>query len=215
MTTKDNDENEIVLHNKNGEIKLAQCIQVQKVEINNNIINCYKDIPIKFKNNNKTISAFLTNQGIIKRVSQIISCNRFRRVNLPNSELYVVMSGNRIMIKNRRTKIKTLDEYEFKINKLDYTHGKEFIEEFNLLSELNKLIELKEENEVYYAHYNKEQDENENNNTIIAEIKNNGEIILTKIKNKSKFITQEIKHYSNNNYFNINGSNKILPILQN
>ena len=59
------------------------------------------------------------------------------------------------------------------------------------------MIEFKEENEIYYAHFNKEQVENENNNTIVAEIRNNGEIILTKIKNKSKSITIEIEKCKN------------------
>ena len=57
------------------------------------------------------------------------------------------------------------------------------------------MIELKEENEIYYVHFNKEQVENENNITIVAEIRNNGEIILTKITNKSKSITIEIEKY--------------------
>ena len=118
IITTDNN-NEIILYNKNGEIKLAQCIQVDETVINTIIINFYKDIPIKCVNNNKTILAFLTDQGLIKKASQIINCNKLRKINLPNDEIYVMMSGNKIIVKNRRTKIKALDEYAIRINDLD------------------------------------------------------------------------------------------------
>ena len=69
---------------------IPQCINVQEVIIHNST-KSYEDLPVSFQVNNRNMNGFLTHNQILKRTSDIISCEKAKDKNyyLKNSSLKI------------------------------------------------------------------------------------------------------------------------------
>jgi hypothetical protein len=75
----DYNRNEAVIYTDQGRIFVPDCVIINKFKLLEKTEKCYKDFPITFKRNNKTIKAFLTQVKIIKLNSDEVSCQSLYR----------------------------------------------------------------------------------------------------------------------------------------
>ena len=86
--------NEAVIYTDQGRIFVPDCVIINKFKLLEKTEKCYKDFPITFKRNNKTIKAFLTQDKIIKLNSDEVSCQSlYRTCHLRSMKKVIVKIG--------------------------------------------------------------------------------------------------------------------------
>ena len=80
-----------------GTVYKVNCIPIYKIEVfletfsNKNKSLCFKEQPIKYIEDKFSRTGFLTQDGIIKSVSEIVACNRIiQYIQLPNLDKTIV-----------------------------------------------------------------------------------------------------------------------------
>ncbi|CAF1103479.1 unnamed protein product [Brachionus calyciflorus] len=91
------DGSRITLYTTMGTIYKVNCKTIKEMDIvletfsNKNSSLCFKDQPVKFTDENTTRTGFLSQDGIIKLVSDVVPCNRvIQYIQLPNVEKTIV-----------------------------------------------------------------------------------------------------------------------------
>ena len=67
--------NEAILYSDQGRIFVPKCIEIDEIDVVELTEKCYVDFPVKLNINNNTISAFLSQEKILKVTSKTTSCN--------------------------------------------------------------------------------------------------------------------------------------------
>ena len=112
-----------ILYSKNNTIIIPKCKSIKSIIIRENTDNCYRDIPITYKLENKTITGFLNNDNIIIRYSIIVDCsfNKDKLYFLTNGEI-LTQTGNKISY-NHKIKTKSLSDLNLKLSDLHLQHS--------------------------------------------------------------------------------------------
>ena len=86
---------EIIFYTIFGELYEPKCVRIDTVFLVSKTNKCFMDLPVKVTLNSKNISAFLTNNGIIKYGSETIECNNnlIRSFRLPGSKNLIIVKG--------------------------------------------------------------------------------------------------------------------------
>jgi hypothetical protein len=99
--------NEAILYSDDGKIYVPKCLDIQEIDILDNTKNCFKDFAVTFQYKNKTMSGFLTKEGIIKTTSKLVGCTNLKQtLFLRNSNRVMEKDQNRVSIKEAYDYIK-------------------------------------------------------------------------------------------------------------
>ena len=66
---------DIYLYTKFNQIYIPHCITIEEIKIPKNSSKCFRDLPIEFNIQEKFTKAFFTTNGIIRLVSEEVSCS--------------------------------------------------------------------------------------------------------------------------------------------
>lgn len=137
------DRKEMVIYNNKGELLVSKCVEINQIKLVSNPKECYYDAQINFIYKNITIKGFLTNNGILSRITSRRNCDTIRNIIPPNTNSYIQLINQKAILKQIAFKedIKLIP-YET-IKNIKFIHSKEIIDNFDLLSEVEM---LKEEN---------------------------------------------------------------------
>ena len=86
--------NEAVFYSDDGHIFVPQCYIINEITIINSTEECYKDIPIQFELNNKSLNAFLTQEKIVRLTSKTTNCKSNRQHIRFNSNKSIIKQNN-------------------------------------------------------------------------------------------------------------------------
>jgi hypothetical protein len=142
----DSNGNNLILYVKNGNVIVPQCIEINKINVPDDIRMCYDDIPISFKQNNKTeTKAFLRNTGIITKTSEETYCrNDPREWYFPEINKLVTLKAYRFTLESPKVFRTRITNKLSNITKLNIHHSNLVQEGFDTVKEImhyNQVIE--------------------------------------------------------------------------
>ena len=150
FTIHDAEGKEIVLYNKEGDIQIASCYKIKEVTLINNTINSYFDVPIELELGGKNVTAFLTDEGIIKMKSKQSIESRRRTITLPNREFKIILEGNRTYIKRIKNKVKINLENQEEIPENMYEHDIKQMESTDIIKIVDSITKWKEKDDKFF-----------------------------------------------------------------
>ena len=99
--------NEAVLYSSHNTILIPSCVDLTEIEVLEKTKICHQDIPFQFNNNNRTKSAFLSTDNIIRRTSKQMSCENFiQKVFLNDGHQVIINHGTKATIQSTKNLIK-------------------------------------------------------------------------------------------------------------
>ena len=122
--------NEAVIYSFEGRIYVPQCTIINQIKILNSTRQCYHDIPILIEFNNKTITAFLTQDKVIRLVSKTKPC-------INNKQIIHFEKSNQVLVKNGNS-ISMMNEPNFKVLEVNLQHFN--ISSINFMAKHDSLI---------------------------------------------------------------------------
>jgi len=122
--------NEAVIYSFEGRIYVPQCTIINQIKIVNSTRQCYHDIPILINFNNKTITAFLTQDKVIRLVSKTKPC-------INNKQIIHFEKSNQVLVKNGNS-ISIMNEPNFKVLEVNLQHFN--ISSINFMAKHDSLI---------------------------------------------------------------------------
>lgn len=140
--------NEAVLYSDQGRIFIPDCILINEINAIEETVNCFKDFPITFKIDNKTINAFLTNEKIIKSTSKLTDCkNNYQNLVLHESNRILIKSNNKVTIENNdKFKILNFNLLNINLTEINFNHDNRIITSLKLAEKIANLTTIKENN---------------------------------------------------------------------
>lgn len=139
----DREGNDLVLVNNEGVIFVPQCVAITDIEILEGN-RCFKDLAIRFRINDTLISAFLTVNNIISRVSKEEKCEISRKKYLINNTLISVF-GRRIKVLELSTSnFKSLNLIENNYSSWNFKHSNHILEGNDIIKIVHDLNEITE-----------------------------------------------------------------------
>jgi hypothetical protein len=150
---EDPDGEEMILYNDQGEVKLCRCIEIRKILIKEEMVGCFNDLQIIIDNNNKSVPAFLTDHGIIRKYSKIVPCNSIRIITTPDNKIRIQIEGTKVKIEKSTARRISINFNEYREEKFNYTHDTMLIENFDLIKEINRFKEFRSEEHSYYVNH--------------------------------------------------------------
>lgn len=141
----------IVLFNHFGEILISKCVSVQRIHYIKERENCYKDLAVLVTVQDQNLSAFLTNDGILRRDSMITSCDSKRIIILPIPNMQVVKQGRKATLEksSRSTRRLNLNKQDPEI--ISFNHSTLLLHNFDLIEEIAKLTRINENGVEFYV----------------------------------------------------------------
>ena len=134
----------IVLYSTNENIYIPNCFEISQISVHETTENCFKDVPISFTNQNRSINGFLQNNRIITRNSIQISCD-----SLSNNFVFVD-KYSRIRRNGKNNYLETV--HENTIQKIDFSdlnlmdpnfhHNHALIESIDVLEEIHQYSQV-------------------------------------------------------------------------
>lgn len=97
--------NELIVYNRNGELIISSCLEMNEVETVSNQ-DCTHEIKIKFTAYNQTRYGYLSNNGIIKTMSKNLICEDTKSVHLPSYRELIFQDDKFKIIEHKRIKYK-------------------------------------------------------------------------------------------------------------
>ena len=138
---------DIVLYIEENKILLTTCSNITNIDILEQNQECYKDAKIRFTENNREITAYLTDQNIISDKTTKINCNETKYIQLKNSNIYIMMHNKQTHM--METRQRTID-FGIKLDKdITFTHNEQLLENIELADEIKDLTNYQ---------YNKQHD---------------------------------------------------------
>lgn len=153
------DGSSVTFYTTMGTIYKADCIKVNQIKIltdtrKENSSICFADQPVIFINTNWSRTGYLTNDGIIKQISDLVPCNRIVQY------IQLINQSNTIMRNNFQTSLvpnSQLQYYKFdylgnKIRELDIHHNPLLLDGIDLLSTFQEVINHEMSAGTWYTH---------------------------------------------------------------
>ena len=120
LTIQDVRGNDMVIYTYHGSLYVPQCYLVSQIEISDALLNCYVDTPVRFTYRNKTMSAFLNSQGILRPTSRLELCaNSIQKIPLPRTKRVIVRNGTSVSLKPNKGTV-SLELFHQNFTKLNY-----------------------------------------------------------------------------------------------
>ena len=165
--------NSLILYADNGHIYIPHCLNIKEIDIITDTKNCYKDVPIKFRFNNKTFFAFLQHDNIIKRHSKLVQCQHVKKLlSIGNSNLVITRTGSKNLVEKSKTiHVEPLNIINTPLYDLNFHHMHELIEGVDVIDEIQRFLHVPE---------------SQGDFTVIADNVVNTENVLVKPINKVK-----------------------------
>ena len=138
--------NSLILYSDNGQLYIPHCVYVKEIDIVTATKNCFKDVPIKFQINNKTIFAFLQKDNIIKRHSKLVNCQHVQKsLTVGNSNLVITRNGsNNLVQKGKSTHKEPLNIINTPLYDLNFHHMHEIVEGVDVIDEIKRYLHVPE-----------------------------------------------------------------------
>jgi len=137
-----------IYYTNKGEIYLPRCKQIETIKVLTNLTNCYQDVPIIIQETNKTITAFLQPESILRATSKITNCDA-------QIQMLFDEASNKV-IERKDTKIKTHEKSAIHFTQhtfldriaeqTNYQHFSTLLEETDVLSQFLNLTRIIEAN---------------------------------------------------------------------
>ena len=147
LRIRDANDREVVFYTADHMIFSPDCIPIQDVEIVDQTENCYKDILVIIKIGNKTVNAFLNHDKLIRKASELVTCDE--KVSYLNiDEKLVKRTGNKIIITDvsKNFKRASLKFVNTNISYANFHHRPEIIEGVDFIDVIDKYTEVKDFN---------------------------------------------------------------------
>lgn len=149
----------VILYNRNGDLIVPNCLNLNKVEVLEDTSKCYNDFPVRLTLNNKSVIGFLTEDNIIQEYSKIVDCDTANKsLYFPTLNMRIIKIGSRTFKKyevNRKTK---LNYKQKNFAKLNFHHSSLVVNGVNTISEFLKLTQITEKDEVLVVEHDKSND---------------------------------------------------------
>ena len=138
--------NEAILYSSEGQIFLPTCVNVNEIILIPATKICYRDVPVKLTINNKTLTAFLTKEKIIRVVSKQVPCpNNHVNIHLPSSSRIISMRENTTTIgDDSMYKHIPLTLQHMNVTTFNFHHDKQIISSINLVKQTAKIATITE-----------------------------------------------------------------------
>jgi hypothetical protein len=95
-------DNDLVIYVKNNIVYTPKCAIINEIEIITETNFCFKEIPIKFVKENRTIMGFLNANKIITLSSENIMCNGLQSVIFLSNNIALEYIDNKVIITDSR-----------------------------------------------------------------------------------------------------------------
>jgi hypothetical protein len=153
FTFSDFNGNEAILYSDDGKIYVPKCLDILEIDVLDNTKNCYKDFAVTFQHMNKTMSGFLTQEGIIKSTSKLVSCTNLRQT-------LFLKSSNRVLEKDQN-KVSIKEDYDYikldfnlqheNVSKMNFEHDTALVTGVDVLSKKVTIASHEEEDVIVHT----------------------------------------------------------------
>lgn len=138
----DTKRNKVVLHSVQNTLYLPYCVKIDQIQVEKTLNNCYEDLPISFKYQNKEINGFLTTDKIIRTTSRLTTCsNEINQIVFMN-EFNIIKKGQKVYTINKEEyhkNIATVNLFDGDVSLLNYRKDKQIFEHLDLLKSVDSL----------------------------------------------------------------------------
>jgi len=149
----------VIVYNRNGDLIVPNCLNLNEVEVLEDTSKCYNDFPVRLTLNNKSVIGFLTEDNIIQEYSKIVECDTANKsLYFPTLNMRIKKIGSRTFKKyevNRKTK---LNYKQKNFAKLNFHHSSLVVNGVDTISEFLKLTQITEKDEVLVVEHDKSND---------------------------------------------------------
>jgi len=141
--------NKAIIYSNYGRIFVPACVKIREIEVIETTENCYEHIPVRFRHENGTIAAFLTNDLVLRRTSKIVDCAKHTHIVLLNPWLQahriIKKEGKKTtLIKNKKMITKKLNMVNLNISRVNFQHYHKIIEGPDVIKKFMELTSVKE-----------------------------------------------------------------------
>lgn len=151
LTITNSKKEEITLINEHGLIKVTNCLELKTLSIAKEMMECFRDLQVIIQYNHKNTTGFLSDNGVIKKFSEVIPCYQKRIIEIPNSTVQIFLEGKYTKIINSTQKRIPINFEEFLEAKINFTHDITTIDNPSLYKEIKKYNEFRMGEYSYYA----------------------------------------------------------------
>lgn len=78
----DKDRKQLVLYNKNGQLLITKCVEIEQITILNGSLHCFEQCPITFIYKAVELKGFLDQDGIIIRSPKLRDCRTSKAITI-------------------------------------------------------------------------------------------------------------------------------------
>ena len=172
FTFTDINGNEATLYSDMSRVFIPNCIEVNDIEVLEKTNRCYKDFAVIFKNKNETISAFLTNDRILRATSKEVTCkNHHQLIHLKSSHRIIKMAGTVVTIgpdeRYIHLKVNILNA---NISKINYHHDAAIIQGIDIIKQVANVTKVIEGKGEFHVMENYESETKQNVNALVNDL---------------------------------------------
>ena len=133
---------DLILWTQFSQIYIPLCIEINEIDLEKDIKNCYIDLQIQFKLKNKTRRGFLTKQGIIRDSSMSKPCIKINEYFELGNNLLATKFLNKIeVVKRSEHLFENFNWFNITVDN-EFNHLKQLTEGIDLIEQQNKLMEF-------------------------------------------------------------------------
>ena len=133
---------DLILWTQFSQIYIPLCIEINEIDLEKDIKNCYIDVQIQFKLKNKTRRGFLTKQGIIRDSSMSKPCVKINEYFELGNNLLATKFLNKIeVVKRSEHLFENFNWFNITVDN-EFNHMKQLTEGIDLIEQLNKRVQF-------------------------------------------------------------------------
>lgn len=152
------DGSQIILYTSMGNVYKLNCKSIKEVEVlantkHRNSSNCFSDQPVFYKDDgNRT--GFLSFEGIIKPISDIVPCNRvIQYIQLPNSDNTLMrLRHETYLVSDSQLQYTKIDYLGNKVKQTNFQHNQLLLDGVDLLSTFHDVANNEMSAGTWYTH---------------------------------------------------------------
>ncbi|CAF1051560.1 unnamed protein product, partial [Brachionus calyciflorus] len=154
------DGSKITLYTTMGTVYKVNCKIIKEIEVmmetfsNKSLSMCFKDQPIRYIEDNTTRTGFLSQDGIIKPISELIPCNRIiQYIQLPNIDKTIVRQRHESFVaSDSQLNYFNIDYLSNKIREPQLSHNSLLLDGIDLLSTFQEGVNHEMSAGTWYTH---------------------------------------------------------------